>query len=166
MITSGYARAMAAYNAEMNRRLYAAADTLGEAARRADGGAFFGSIHRTLSHLCWADAAWMHRLAGWPPVGGAPADGAALHADWAAMRERRADMDRGMEDWAAGLDDAALAGDLTWTNSRSVTSTRPRWLLVTHMFNHGTHHRGQVHALLTRAGVDPGVTDLPWVAGA
>lgn len=165
MISPAWVRAMAAYNAEMNRRLYAAAGALGEEARRADGGAFFGSVHRTLSHLCWADAAWMHRLAGWPRVGGAPADGAAMHGDWAAMRALRAETDAGMQAWAAGLDDAALAGDVTWTNSRGVTSTRPRWLLVTHMFNHGTHHRGQVHALLTRAGADPGATDLPWVIG-
>jgi uncharacterized damage-inducible protein DinB len=28
--------------------------------------------------------------------------------------------------------------------------------------NHGTYHRGQ---LTTQAGVDPGVTDLPWLPG-
>lgn len=163
MISPAFVRAMAAYNAAMNRSLYAAADALGEEARRAEGGAFFGSIHRTLSHLCWADAVWMHRLAGWPPQGGAPADGAALHPDWAPMRSLRVEMDAGIEAWAGALDVAALEGDLTWTNSRGATATRPRWLLVAHLFNHGTHHRGQVHALLTRAGADPGVTDLPWM---
>jgi uncharacterized damage-inducible protein DinB len=35
-------------------------------------------------------------------------------------------------------------------------------VLVVHLFNHQTHHRGQVHALLTSMGVDPGVTDLPF----
>ncbi len=164
MISPEYARTMARYGAEMNRRLYAAADTLDEARRREDMGAFFGSIHATLSHLCWADAAWMHRLAGWEPVPGGPREGAAMHGDWAAMRALRQDMDRRIIAWADALDAEALAGDLTWTNSRGVTSTRLRWLLVTHMFNHATHHRGQVHALLTRLGVDPGATDLPWVA--
>ncbi len=36
----------------------------------------------------------------------------------------------------------------------------PRPLVVTHVFNHQTHHRGQVHALLTGLGVKPGFTDL------
>ena len=40
--------------------------------------------------------------------------------------------------------------------------SRPRWLCVTQMFNHQTHHRGQVTTLLRQAGIDPGVTDLPW----
>ena len=41
--------------------------------------------------------------------------------------------------------------------------TRPRWVLVTHMFNHQTHHRGQVHSMLTQAGGRPSDTDLPFM---
>ena len=40
--------------------------------------------------------------------------------------------------------------------------TKPMALLVTHMFNHLTHHRGQVHALLIGFGMKLGVTDLPF----
>jgi len=36
-------------------------------------------------------------------------------------------------------------------------------VLVTHMFNHGTHHRGQLTTLMKQVGIDPGVTDLPWL---
>ncbi len=36
-------------------------------------------------------------------------------------------------------------------------------LLVTHLFNHQTHHRGQAHALLTSFGQEVEATDLPWV---
>jgi uncharacterized damage-inducible protein DinB len=39
---------------------------------------------------------------------------------------------------------------------------KPRWLIVVHMFNHQTHHRGQVHAMLTAAGARPEDTDLPF----
>jgi uncharacterized damage-inducible protein DinB len=41
--------------------------------------------------------------------------------------------------------------------------SKPRALLVAHMFNHQTHHRGQVHAMLTAAGATPGDTDLPFM---
>jgi uncharacterized damage-inducible protein DinB len=36
----------------------------------------------------------------------------------------------------------------------------PLWWAVAHLFNHQTHHRGQITALLTQQGCDPGVTDL------
>lgn len=163
MISPAFVRTLAAYNAEMNRRIYRSAETLDEDRRRADLGAFFGSIHATLSHLCWADGVWMHRLAGWPAIGGNPREGAGRHPDWPAMRALRAEMDAGIMAWAAALEAAALDGDLTWTNSRGITTTKPRWLVVAHMCNHGTHHRGQVHALLTRLGAPVEDTDLPWV---
>jgi translation initiation factor 2 beta subunit (eIF-2beta)/eIF-5 len=49
MIKPGYVRTMAAYNSELNRRTFAAADTLPDAQRREDAGAFFRSLHGTLS---------------------------------------------------------------------------------------------------------------------
>ncbi len=163
MITPAYARTMAAYNAEMNRRVYAAAGRLDEAARRAERGAFFGSIHATLSHLLWGDRTWMSRFAGWDkPVsmGGST----ALYDDFAALSAARAADDARLEAWAAGLTDAWLAGDLTWFSGAAQRElTRPRALLVVHMFNHQTHHRGQVHAMLTAAGERTGDTDLPFI---
>ncbi len=66
MITSSYVRTMAAYNAEMNRRLYDAAGRLGDAERRAPRGAFWGSIHGTLVHILWGDSQWMSRFDNWP----------------------------------------------------------------------------------------------------
>jgi uncharacterized damage-inducible protein DinB len=164
MITPAYVRTMAAYNAEMNRRWYAAADTLTDAQRREDQGAFFGSIHRTLSHLLWGDRIWMSRFAGWDaPEGGIPGS-TSLYDDWAALKAGRTESDARLLAWAAELDEAALAGDLTWFSGAAGREiTKPRWFLVTHMFNHQTHHRGQVHAMLTRLGARTGDTDLPFV---
>jgi uncharacterized damage-inducible protein DinB len=65
--------------------------------------------------------------------------------------------------WSDRLDPAWLDGDLAWfSEALGREMARPRWLLVTHMFNHQTHHRGQVHCMLTQAGAMPGVTDLPF----
>lgn len=163
MISPAHVRAMAAYNAEMNRRLYAAADTLGEARRREDGGAFFGSIHATLSHLLWGDRIWMSRFAGWERPPGSIAESTRLVEDWEALRAARAEADDAILAWARGLSPADLEGDLTWFSGASGREMRrPRWLLITHMFNHQTHHRGQAHALVTRFGARTEDTDLPW----
>ena len=155
---------MAAYNAEMNRRLYTAADGLEEGIGRADGGAFFGGIQATLNHLLWGDAMWMHRFDGWEKPAVSITDSPCFLAEWPRMQATRADYDARIEAWAAGLAECDLAGDVTWfSGAAGREMTRPRWLLVSHMFNHQTHHRGQAHALLTRAGAASGATDLPWV---
>ena len=164
MITPAYCRTMSAYNATMNRRFYAAAATLTDEARRLDRGAFFGSVHATLSHLLWADTGWMARLAGWNPPGVPLADSPRYVAAFDDLRARRADADARIADWAAELDPARLSGDLTYVSAAAGREfTRPVALLVTHLFNHQTHHRGQVHAMLTAAGATTGATDLPFV---
>jgi uncharacterized damage-inducible protein DinB len=63
--------------------------------------------------------------------------------------------------WSEKLDPAWLQADLTWYSGAAGREiSRPRWLLVTHFFNHQTHHRGQVHGMLTRLGAKPEATDL------
>ena len=164
MITTDWVRMMAAYNAEMNRRLYGAADTLGEGQRRENRGAFFGSIHATFSHILWGDSVWMGRFAGWDvPKVGIP-DSASLHGDWEKLKRDRVAFDARIEGWAASLDAAWLEGSLGWYSAAMQRDvTRPREVLVTHFFNHQTHHRGQAHALLTGFGAKTGDTDLPFI---
>ena len=161
MITADYAVTMAGYNAEMNRRLYDAAARLDDAERRADRGAFWGSIHGTLNHLIWADQVWMARFADWPKPPQGIGESATLFEDFAALRRIRVEMDGAIIAWTQTLEDAWLAQDLVWYSFAVERSLRrSRGLLLTHFFNHQTHHRGQVHALLTAAGQDTGDTDL------
>jgi uncharacterized damage-inducible protein DinB len=161
MITPAYTRTMAEYNAEMNRRLYAAAARLTDAERKEPRGAFWGSIHGTLNHLLWGDRQWMSRFDGWPRPSQPIKQSDALYEDFALLEAERVQSDAAIGQWAAKIDDAWLVGDMTWMSAaagREVTA--PKRLLVAHMFNHQTHHRGQAHALLTAAGQETGDTDL------
>ncbi len=162
MITPDYVRAMASYNRWQNENLYGAADQLGDQQRKQQRGAFFGSIHATLNHLLWGDQMWMSRFAGTPPPKGKrPADSTAERETWAELKEARAAFDATIIDWAGCIDQPWLSGDLTWFSGAAGREvTRPRALLITHFFNHQTHHRGQVHCMLTQCGVKPGDTDL------
>jgi uncharacterized damage-inducible protein DinB len=161
MIDAEYCQTMAAYNGWMNRKIYEAAAQLTDEERKADRKAFFRSIHSTLNHILWGDRVWMPRFNGKSyPAGGVGED---LYDDFATLVEARRVMDDEIAAWAAGLDDARLAGTLTWFSVIAQREmSRPRWLCVTQLFNHQTHHRGQVTTLLKQAGADPGVTDLPW----
>jgi uncharacterized damage-inducible protein DinB len=163
VITPSYCRLMAGYNAEMNRRLYAAADGLDDAARRSDLGAFFGSVHATLSHLLWGDLSWISRFDGGEGPD-APFPGLTIAPEWERLKSRRVELDARIEAWAAGVSADWLNGDLTWFSGAAQRSmSMPAAPIVIHMFNHQTHHRGQVHALLTRLGAKPADTDLAFI---
>jgi uncharacterized damage-inducible protein DinB len=161
MITPSYVRTMAAYNAEMNRRLYAAAGRLSDAERRAPKGAFWGSIHGTLWHILWGDRMWMSRFDDWPKPDVPIKESAQMIADFSGLAAARQQADADIARWAGKVDDAWLAQDLVWFSgaaNREMRAGKP--LLVAHFFNHQTHHRGQAHALVTAAGEQTGDTDL------
>jgi len=160
-IRPGFVRMMAAYNAEMNRRIYAAAGRLSDPERRQPRGAFWGSIHGTLCHLVWGDQMWMSRFDGWPKPTTVIKDSADLIQDFGELNAVRVDADEKISAWAARVDDAWLAGFMVWFSQAAQKEKRqPHSMLVSHFFNHQTHHRGQVHAMLTAAGEKTGDTDL------
>jgi uncharacterized damage-inducible protein DinB len=164
MIDRAYVQRMARYNRWQNENLYGVADRLSAEERRRARGAFFGSIENTLNHLLWGDQIWMSRFAGTAKPKGGIAESVSLYGDWEMLKSARADFDRTIIDWADTVQPEWLAGDLTYFSGamgREVTA--PRWVLVTHLFNHQTHHRGQVHCMLTQAGGRPSDTDLPFL---
>ncbi|WP_422378570.1 DinB family protein [Roseibium sp.] len=153
---------LAKYNAWMTGKAYEAAGKLSDAERKEDRGAFFRSIHSTLNHILFADRVWMSRFAKTHyAVKGMGID---LFEDFSELEAAHLSMCSDISAFADQLTSDWLAETMDWTRSTDmVTRRRPRWVLVTHMFNHQTHHRGQVSTLLTQAGQDIGVTDLPFM---
>ena len=106
----------------------------------------------------------MSRFDGWTPPATGMKDSPRLVEDWKALRGHRVVADARIIAWASRLTEGDLAGEMRWHSAVAQREVAmPRWIAVTHFFNHQTHHRGQVHALLTRAGAATGDTDLPWV---
>jgi uncharacterized damage-inducible protein DinB len=138
----------AGYNAWANRRLYAAARALTDADYRADRGAFFKSVHGTLNHLLAADRIWMRRLTG---NGEAPDRlDAVLHERFDDLRGARVAEDERILAYIGTLTDAQLAGVIRYRRvSTPDVLEQVLASALAHWFNHQTHHRGQVHALLT-----------------
>ena len=164
MITPEYCQLMARYNRWMNERLYALCGDIADAERKRDRGAFFGSIHGTLNHLLWGDRMWLGRFVGTPCA--YPAFGADMFADFDELRSEREATDRSMLDWAGSVTAEWLTSPLQYASKVDGKTRRlPAGIAAVHMFNHGIHHRGQLTTLLKQVGVDPGVTDLPWLPG-
>jgi uncharacterized damage-inducible protein DinB len=149
----------AGYNDWANARLYAAATELPDADYRADHGAFFKSVHGTLNHLLVGDRIWMQRLTG---EGDAPTSlDAILCDDLKSLRAARAEEDARIIAFVAGLSDADLARKVRYrTISRPAEIEQELGYALPHVFNHQTHHRGQVHGLLTRITGDAPSLDL------
>lgn len=162
MITHDYCVLMSRYNEWQNNKLYAICGSLSDEQRRRDNAAYFGSIHGTLNHLMYADLAFLSRFTGDPED--EPAIGIDLYGSFGALKNARQLLDQRMLRWAASLTDEWLDQTLTYTSQvDGMTRTKKHWQLVTHLFNHQTHHRGQLTTLLSQAKIDYGSTDLPFM---
>jgi len=162
MISPNYVRQMAPYSAWQNDNQYAAVSGLSETERRHNRGAFFDPIQATLNHLIWADMMWKSRIAGtaMPVQVGVP-ESVARFEDWPTLASERLWYDKVIIFWAAGVSDSDLVGELAFFFSAvGCELKKPSRTCITHMFDHQTHHGGQVHAMLTAAGAKPGDTDL------
>lgn len=155
---------MSSYNMWMNDNLYTVCDSLDEETRNRDSGAFFGSIQRTLDHILFGDTVWMERLRDnrFTPR----KIDQVLFADWTALKAERKKMDMEIDAWVKTLDDASLAAPFTFTSlTDGKQRSAPKHVYVQHMFNHQTHHRGQLTTLLSQLGIDYGTTDMPFMPG-
>ena len=161
MITSDYLRSMARYNRWQNESLYEAAATLCDEARRAERGAFFGSIHATLSHIYWADRIWLSRFDLCDPPGVPNPQSGQFVDDWDELVAKRAELDETLITFCDGYEAGPVTGALEWySGAIKADAKAPLGVVFTHIFNHQTHHRGQVHAMLTAAGASPKDTCL------
>ncbi|MCZ8101539.1 MAG: DinB family protein [Burkholderiales bacterium] len=150
---------LAGYNRWANDQIYGAAAGLPDADYRADRGAFFRSVHGTLNHILVGDRIWLHRFTGEGEL--LAALDAILFDDLAALRSARIAEDQRIVRWIDGLAPAALDG--TFRYVRAADGKRYEQQLgpaLDHFFNHQTHHRGQVHALLTGLVGDAPSLDL------
>lgn len=161
----GFAR----YNRLFNERLFDEVAQLSDAERKKDLGAFFGSIHGTLNHILLADRIWLGRFADAFPAMVSLRGATVVRAfsslreelceDFAELRAERIETDRVIVNWTDELTDTRLAQTMSYRNSKGEARSHPAWIAAAHLFNHQTHHRGQITTLLNQLGRDVGVTD-------
>jgi uncharacterized damage-inducible protein DinB len=159
-----FPRMLARYNSWMNDKLYGLAARMNDEERKRDRGAFFKSIHGTFNHLLVADRVWLARFRDEAGPDGFMGPGIhsldqELFTDFDQLRHERALTDAELAAWVAEVTEERLMGPLAY-KKRGQRQEHPLWWAVAHVFNHQTHHRGQITTLLTQSGIDPGVTDL------
>ena len=142
---------LARYNVWALRKLYEHVDALPEADYRRECGLYFKSVHGTLNHLLVAEhEVWFPRFARGVP--NKIALNAELEADRTRLRDRLLDAVTHWQPLIASWDAARFDGRLDYTTTRGVAQSLPFAATLAHVFNHGTHHRGQITAAITAMG--------------
>lgn len=153
---------LARFNAWVNQRLYAAVAELPEAQYHKDQGLFFGSVHRTLDHILVIDRLWCGRLTG--EDRGIRSLDQALNGDFASLKAARTEEDARIVATVDGLG-PDLDREITYRGIAGTGSYAMRvGEILMAMFNHQTHHRGQVTTVLTQCGVKYQDLDVPYFA--
>ncbi|MEO8310921.1 MAG: DinB family protein [Caldimonas sp.] len=161
----GYLESLSRYHVWATARLYEHIDRLSDADYRRDAGLFFKSVHGTCNHLLVAEhSLWYPRFA--EGVSNRAALDAELEADRAALRDR---LLAAVPRWPvliASLDDARFAGTLDYTTTQGIAQSLPFAPTLGHVFNHATHHRGQITAAITAMGYPCPEIDWVWMLQA
>lgn len=164
---------LAKYNQWMNNNLYQHCTKLGQTAIEQEQGAFFGSILRTLNHLYIGDLFWLSRCKEDPTLlqpkddAGNPIKLTALDQivfkDIETLYQQRQQLDTNIVHYIESLEPEALNSIVSYQTSGHEPRENPLNLVLTHWFNHQTHHRGQITTLLSQQGIDVGITDLIYI---
>ncbi|MGJ8679759.1 DinB family protein [Paraglaciecola sp.] len=161
---------MAEYNLHMNKQIYAASFKLKQPELTADRGAFFGSILGTLNHILVGDIIWLqrfakasHELTSLDDIVAMerPASlDAVIFDDLVLLAKSRFKVDQDIQGFTHQLTEKLINSPLAFNNVKGESFSKNFGFLVQHLFNHQTHHRGQVSTLFNQIGIDIGVTDL------
>ncbi len=161
---------LAQYNRWMNENLFAASAKLSEEALKLDSGAFFGSLLGTLNHIMVGDIIWLKRFAQGPHdfpslrnVDALPVPDtldAMIHESLISLHEARRTLDADIVSFCGEVSTQQLEEKLHYKNFKGESYRDQLGLLVQHLFNHQTHHRGQATTLLSQSNIDVGPTDL------
>ena len=149
---------LAGYNRRANERLFAKCAQLDDVEYRKRRAGSFGSIHGLLNHILLGDRRWMglfesgERLT--PPLN------QILYDDFPELRSARVREDLRIEAFFAALDAAFWNRSFAYTNNQGKDYVETAHVACSHLFNHQTHHRGQVHVMLSQTPVPPPSLDL------
>jgi len=153
---------MARYHAWATERLLLSVAAIPDEFYSKSCGLFFGSIHGTLNHLLLTDSEiWYPRFTQTPTTR-LPLD-AELAGDRELLTFRLIAAAARWSGYVENLDETTLADDLRYTMTTGQARTLPMPSALLHVFNHATHHRGQITAAISMLGFEYEPLDLPFL---
>jgi len=154
-----YFESLARYNRWANRRVYAALAELSTDDIAAPRTGFFPSLLKTLNHLIVTDRIWLSRLTATPDTEAKALD-QIIAADLADLTAQRRALDERIIGFVHDLSPTRLGEILVYKTMAGVPHETPINMVLAHVFNHQTHHRGQAHGMLSGTKVPPPSLDM------
>lgn len=150
-------RLMARYNTHLSAQLLLECSKFDDETRKTARGVPFGSLHGLWNHLLLTNRIWLGRFENRPIV--VTSLGEELFGDWDELCAAHHEINAKIEAFAASLEPEILSATLRYKRFDEPREL-PYFAALSHFFNHQTHHRGQITALIEQLGGDCGVTDL------
>ena len=160
---------MAKYNSWMNNKYIDLLKNQKEELLWQNKGAFFGSILGTLTHILVADLIWLRRFGNdnspdlLEKLSKFPAPKSLddkIFDNFTNYCAARIELDGIITDFINNIDDEKLGQEISYKSMAGIKAQKTFGLVLSHFFNHQTHHRGQSTTLLSQKGLDIGPTDL------
>ncbi len=113
------------------------------------------SVLGALTHIYRAERVWLNRLRDKKVDFVVAGDDTlvALQRDWPGLRS-------GWADWARELREDAASAEITYSDLKGNPYTQPIWMIVLHVVNHSSHHRGQAVGFIRALGHAPPNVDV------
>ncbi len=161
----------ARYNDHVDRLIFRVLNDVDPELLNRPAGAYFGSIVGILNHILTSDLGWLVRFRDGGIVSQAltdpavqfehPGFGKILHADYSSLKAHQREVDRVILEFVAELTGAGggspdIGPDqvFTYVNRKGEEHRFRVGDVLLHIFNHATHHRGQISQILDEAGVE------------
>ena len=150
---------LANFNTWANTKIFSACKKLDSAEYKKDRRAFFSSIHGTLNHLLVVDRAYIARIEGIDH--GLKSLDQILFESLLQLEVARIKEDKRLIDLVNSLSEESIHKEITYKGFETGETTYTIDILLITLFNHQTHHRGQIHNMLSQSGVKPPQIDIP-----
>ena len=150
---------LANFNKWTNGKIITSCKKLTETEYKKDRGAFFSSIHGTLNHLLVVDRAYIFHIEG--KDHGLKSLDQILYENLFQLEKARIEEDKRLVDLVNNLSEESINKEITYQGFDTGKQTYTVNLILLTLFNHQTHHRGQIHNMLSQAGIKPPQIDIP-----
>ena len=150
---------LANFNKWTNEKIISSCKKLTETEYKKDRGAFFSSIHGTLNHSLVVDRAYIFHIEG--KDHGLKSLDQILYENLFQLEEARIKEDKRLIDLINNLSEESIHKEITYNGFETGKTTYTISTILITLFNHQTHHRGQIHNMLSQARIKPPQIDIP-----
>ena len=150
---------LANFNTWANTKIFSSCKELDVTEYKKDRGAFFSSIHGTLNHLLVVDRAYIFHIEG--KDHGLKSLDQILYENLFQLEKARIEEDKRLVDLVNILSEESINKEITYNGFETGKTTYTINTILITLFNHQTHHRGQIHNMLSQEGIKPPKIDIP-----